>query len=235
MKKTSLLFFLIFLLSCPNIRLHAEDITPILPKLVVKAPHFNFDPVKQGETVTHNFVLKNGGNADLEIFRIIPGCGCTVTALSKKKLAPGEETKLKVDFHTDGFIGKKIRTISLETSDPKMKVFVLTMEGIIESDVILDPKKIDFGPIQKGQSASRELKITIAKGVKTKISSIFSKSHSLEISKISQTDLQSTYKIFLKDDVKAGDFRALISIGLNDKNRPALTVPVFATVVGKNG
>lgn len=43
------------------------------PNLVVPKPHFEFAPVLDGEEVTHDFVVKNTGDAPLVINKVQTG------------------------------------------------------------------------------------------------------------------------------------------------------------------
>jgi len=46
---------------------------PPAPKLVIAQAEHNFGEVKAGEVVTHTFVVKNEGKADLLIKNVVPG------------------------------------------------------------------------------------------------------------------------------------------------------------------
>lgn len=52
---------------------NAADETIKQPIAVASQPAFQFQPVVEGEEVTHDFVLKNDGKAPLEIISVRPG------------------------------------------------------------------------------------------------------------------------------------------------------------------
>src|SRR5689334_14033362 len=72
---------------------------------------FDFGKVVQGSKVTHDFVVKNTGNADLKIEQVIPTCGCTAANAADPTIKPGAETTIHVEFDTTAFTGEKIKTV----------------------------------------------------------------------------------------------------------------------------
>lgn len=74
--------------------------------------------IKKGETVNTSFIFRNKGSKELQFKSIRPGCGCTVTDLTKPYYQPGEQGKMDVTFNTDSLIGEVIKDILIETNDP---------------------------------------------------------------------------------------------------------------------
>ena len=68
------------------------------PTLILQQTSFDFGDIKQGEKVSHTFVLSNGGGDLLKISDVSASCGCTAAAPEKNELAPGESTNLVSDF-----------------------------------------------------------------------------------------------------------------------------------------
>ncbi len=102
-----------------------EDFTHLSPEDMTNAPvasynesSHDFGSVKEGNTVSHNFMLKNDGKRDLKIRKINAPCGCTASTPGKKTLKPGEETQIKVSFNTRGRSGRQHQTVTVITNDP---------------------------------------------------------------------------------------------------------------------
>lgn len=214
---------------------YAEITKAPTPRISLPQPSFNFGKASQGDIITHGFVVKNVGTAELNILRVVPGCGCTATDISKRDLAPGEESIIKVDFNTAGFLGKKVRNISVETNDPLMPVSVLTMQGNIEVDVTVRPKAVNFGEVTQGQTARSEFTLTLAEGSKTKISDVSTRSKHLSVSKVKQNGQDLVYAITIDSSAQEGTLRGMVTVRLNDQQNTSLTVPVFASIVSKSG
>lgn len=98
------------------------------PKLVVTKTSFIIDDVKPGSTVTQDFTLKNTGDEEVRILRVVSSCGCTV-AKYEKTIAPGQTSlvTMKVKVHPD-WAGRRFSQSSvLETNDPQAETVSLTV------------------------------------------------------------------------------------------------------------
>lgn len=67
---------------------------------------WDFADVKEGVILEHVFKLRNDSTQVLNITNVSTSCGCTVSEIAKKTLAPDEETEIKVKFNTKGYKGK---------------------------------------------------------------------------------------------------------------------------------
>ena len=70
-KMMTVLLCFLFLLAINSVA--AENIYKTAPKAILTEPIFEFKPVVEGTTVTHDFVLKNKGTAPLVIHKIKTG------------------------------------------------------------------------------------------------------------------------------------------------------------------
>jgi len=106
------------------------------PKIEMLETSFDFGEMQQGESVTHDFILKNIGEADLIISAAKGSCGCTVPQWPKDPIAQGEQATIKVTFNSAGKSGKQNKTVTLVTNAmPNTKV--ITING----NVIIPEKK----------------------------------------------------------------------------------------------
>jgi hypothetical protein len=100
----------------------------LTPNIEMLETSYNFGEIQQGESVTHDFILKNTGEADLIISAAKGSCGCTVPEWPKNPIAKGEEATIKVTFNSAGKSGKQNKTVTLVTNAiPNTKV--LTING----------------------------------------------------------------------------------------------------------
>ena len=63
--------------------LFALPVAAAAPKAVVDKPIVDVGKVKKGDPVRHEFVIRNAGDAPLEITEVKPSCGCTVADYDK--------------------------------------------------------------------------------------------------------------------------------------------------------
>jgi len=112
----------------------AEEVQ--MPLIEMLETSFNFGELQQGESVTHDFVLKNTGEAALIIVDAKGSCGCTVPEWPRGPIIQGEEVTIKVTFNSSGKKGKQNKTVTLVTNAiPNTKV--LTIIG----NIIVPQKK----------------------------------------------------------------------------------------------
>jgi hypothetical protein len=113
-----------------------EDFSSWTPEQLEHAPSisfdnntFNFEQVKQGEKVEHDFVISNNGKSDLIIRDVTASCGCTAVSPADEVIKAGKTTTLKVVFNSAGRVGKQNKTITIISNDPKNPRTILWVKG----------------------------------------------------------------------------------------------------------
>ena len=111
------------------------------------APHayapftsFDFGDVYKGEIISHIFVIKNEGTADLLIKDFAGGCGCEIVS-SDKVIPPGKEGKAIIEINTATQFGQISKPATLRTNDSERPNIVLTLMA----NVLTSP---DGGPVK---------------------------------------------------------------------------------------
>src|SRR5688572_19883196 len=98
------------------------------PRLTLVEPLKDFGTVAKGEKITHAFLVKNTGNADLEIIAARPACGCTVADFDEI-IKPGQTGKVTAHVDTVSFAGPTSKSVTLETNDPNTPSAQLTISA----------------------------------------------------------------------------------------------------------
>jgi tetratricopeptide (TPR) repeat protein len=101
------------------------------PSPKVEKPSFDFGQVLYGETVQHQFRIKNEGNTDLIIIDAIASCGCTVPEFSKAAIPPGDEAFITVNFNTLGKMGNQKNTVILSTNAVPSQIILSVSANVI--------------------------------------------------------------------------------------------------------
>ena len=102
------------------------------PNIEMLETSFDFGEIQQGESVTHEFILKNSGDAELIITAAKGSCGCTVPEWPKSPISEGEEAVIKVTFNSAGKSGKQNKTVTLvSNSIPNTKVITINGNVIV--------------------------------------------------------------------------------------------------------
>ena len=101
------------------------------PRLTIVEPVKEYGEVAKGGMLDWAFVIKNTGNADLQIIAARPGCGCTVADFDKV-IKPGQTGKVTAHVDTTNFTGPIAKTVTLETNDPSVPSSTLTIHAIVK-------------------------------------------------------------------------------------------------------
>ncbi len=74
-----------------------------IPKVeIVGGSELDFGTMKAGTERSHDFRIKNSGQAPLELAVLRSTCKCTIGSLEKSVLQPGEETAVKLTWKAEG-------------------------------------------------------------------------------------------------------------------------------------
>lgn len=108
------------------------------PKAVIAEPIHEAGNVPKGEKITHDFVVKNDGDADLQITNVQPSCGCTVVSFDKV-IKPGQTGKVHAVLDSATFNGPIAKGISVFTNDPDHPQMELTVKANIAPYITVKP------------------------------------------------------------------------------------------------
>lgn len=112
--------------------------TAAAPRAVVEKPIVDVGKVKKGEPIGHEFVIRNSGDAPLEISEVKPSCGCTVADYDKV-IAPGQSGKVKIVVKTDAFGGGIAKSVTVFTNDTGNPRLNLVVKAIVHEPVVARP------------------------------------------------------------------------------------------------
>jgi hypothetical protein len=101
------------------------------PKIVFEGTTFDFDSIKSGAKIEHDFVFKNDGQTDLFIRNVSASCGCTVVKPKENIIKAGASSSIKAVFDSSGKKGVQNKAITVITNDPKNSKVVLWVRGRI--------------------------------------------------------------------------------------------------------
>ena len=100
------------------------------PRLVVDQAVWSFGSVTNLTDVTHAFTLRNVGNTDVEIQKVVSGCdACLRAVIDKDRLLPHESALLNCRLDLRSISGPVTRTVSIYSNDPERPVLSLVLSG----------------------------------------------------------------------------------------------------------
>jgi hypothetical protein len=212
----------------------AEDAPPA-PKVKVENPVFDFGTVSQGAKVSHDFAIKNEGNADLNIHRIVPACGCTAASSGGDRIAPGQMGTVKVELDTTDISGSKLRLVRVFTSDMNEPMTTLTLKGNVEPNVKIEPNRVAFNNVTRSASTtpeSREVRIAVKPESGLQLAGIKSFSKLVKVDVREQGPQGAVIAVSLDPSAPVGEVRERLVVNLRGEREMSVNIPVFANVQG---
>lgn len=138
------------------------DIDPAagVPRAVVEgSKEYDFGVMERNVQGKHAFIVRNEGTAPLTVKVGQTSCKCTVAALKDDKLAPGESTKVELEWEAKGYQEDFRQTAEVQTNDPANPVIRLAIYGNIIQSVRPIPEEIDLHGIPVNEETEAEVKV----------------------------------------------------------------------------
>jgi hypothetical protein len=107
--------------------------------LVFEKTELDLKPEKGASKIDAVFKYENKGDTPVHIKAVKPSCGCTTAALPKNEVAPGEKGEITATFNIGDRTGLQVKTVTVETDDPKSPQTVLTFKANIDQILDLQP------------------------------------------------------------------------------------------------
>lgn len=204
------------------------------PRLVLPESSFDFGSVPQGQRVVHEFVLQNKGDTDLTISRLSPSCGCTATTVSSPLVKPGASEKVRVEFDTSGFSGKKTKSVQIRSNSTDGSEVTVRLTGMVVQGVAVNPERLEFGqiyPTSSSQSRTREFVIEITEGSDLKPLQATTLSKYLSVTQVAAEHRRARYSVELKNGAPKGELRDRVIVEFEGDRQTAVNVPITASIM----
>lgn len=206
------------------------------PKLeIVGGDTYDWGKVSPKDNPLHaNIVIKNTGNATLEIKEVKAACGCTSAPLNRSTLEPGDTTSLDVTLRLGSSAGDYTKTVRITSNDPVNPNKILVLKTHIFFPIQLSPTSyFTFNVMKVGTEAVSALKLKNNTNETVKLSDFELTPTDLNISiKEGQTlkpgqeiDLIAKYK-----PSKPGYFNCSLRMKTNSPEMPEIFVSGYGNV-----
>jgi hypothetical protein len=146
----------IFFINSPSF---AQDVK-LVPDIKFSEVKHDFGTIAQKEQLSYVYKFRNIGQGNLMIKNIRVACGCAAALISAKEIPPKGEGELKVIFYSQELEGKVVKYIYVSSNDPDEQIVKLEIEAYVKPIMMIDPKRLYLGNIQKGQSITKDLRVT---------------------------------------------------------------------------
>lgn len=96
-------------------------------------------PKPGDENAVATFKYTNKGDKPVRITNVKSSCGCTVPALKKNEVAPGESGEITATFNIGNRTGTQVKTVRVDTDDPTQPSANLVLKAVIPELVQVQP------------------------------------------------------------------------------------------------
>ncbi|HLJ11580.1 MAG TPA: DUF1573 domain-containing protein [Planctomycetaceae bacterium] len=113
------------------------------PKAVFEESEFDFGRMEVGQERSHEFTVRNEGEAPLILQKGKTNCQCTVSELETGQLDPGASAKITLTWKPTAQADQFAKTAEIITNDPHLErqIFQLSIKGLVIPRLKTNPEK----------------------------------------------------------------------------------------------
>ena len=124
---------------------------PAMPKLEIAETSFDFGTMQRGTSMSHEFVFRNVGEADLWLEVGSTTCKCTGAVTEEKAIKPGETGSVSLQWVAKVGAGPFEQRAEVFTNDSLNSPVELTVKGIVTDISGLSPSEFLLGKMSADQ------------------------------------------------------------------------------------
>lgn len=203
------------------------------PKMFFEEQLYDFGKIYIGEHVKHGFKFKNVGLGELIINSVKSSCGCTAALVTKNKLIKNEEGEVEIRFNPGNYVGKVTKSVIVNSNDPENPKYTITITGEIIEEVGVNPKRINFGIMRKGDTCTKILEIKTVPEAKIEIKKVESPSTYITITQNkSGENNKYNYQVTMSKYDYIGKFDGIVFVYTSSNKQERIDVPFCGEIVG---
>lgn len=208
------------------------------PRAVPTEPIKDFNVVAKGEVISHDFSIRNDGDAALEISDVRPACGCTVARFDKS-IAPGETGTISIRLKTENFSGPISKTIAVFTNDPQSPKLQLVTKAQVKPYIGSVPGYARFNYVQGESIGAIKQTLWAEDGHDLKIVEVKAPYEHLNVTYREATEGERNAKvsggqwrleITLSDDAPVGALREHVTVVTDHPKQKVVRIPISGFV-----
>ena len=204
-------------------------------ELTVPEANYSFGTIPQGKKVQHNFVIRNSGDAPLQIKEVNVSCGCTAAKPSSSLVAPGKSAEIQVIFDSSSFSGRVQKSVSLVTNAGRAPNYTLYLDGTIVEVLQTTPRQLSLGPVKPGVAKQSSVTVTNRDATSVRLLSVNTTSNTLQIkATIRKSELKpgetGTIDLTITPRADAKVMSGYLHIMTDCAQKKEITIPVYASV-----
>lgn len=126
---------------------------------VLGGTSFSFGNMQLGQSMSHEFPFRNGGNGPLVLTMGTSTCKCTIGDLDKSILQPGEETKIKLTWTPKAQSSDFSQSATIITNDPLKSEVQLNISGKVGQSIVFSPTVLSLGDFSSTETATHKFRV----------------------------------------------------------------------------
>lgn len=214
----------------------AKPATSGTPKAVLEETTFNGGDIPKGETVEHDFIVKNAGNAELLITSVKPACGCTVSDFDKV-VAPGKTGKIKLKVDTARFKGPISKSATVTTNDPEQPSIRLVMNANVQTYVDVLPRDSVFFRQYRGEAEEKKEELTLKSNeegdFKVKEVQVTGEGIKYELTPGAAGSKEYKLAVWMDRQAPIGNVNGSLKVLTSSAKEPQVEIPVRGLILGQ--
>lgn len=111
---------------------------------------------------TFQIPFRNEGSETIAITNVRASCGCTYARADRTDgiYAPGDRGQIEVQYNPTGRRGNQHISVTVHTDHPSQPQTIIRVQANVTPRISIEPRVVQFGPVQRGQQKVQELKVT---------------------------------------------------------------------------
>jgi hypothetical protein len=204
------------------------------PKIQFDKTVYDFGSTSMVQQLAGKFIISNTGSGTLEIKKPQPSCGCTVPALTKDKLAPGEKTELSFTLNVGTPRGHLEKHITVPSNDPTQPSVNLTLKADIVPTFDVTPQNIGLGNIHQGLITNITVQIKRLDGKPLGLTKAEAGTKNVRPKLVAEEGTNGVAQLAIEIEAEGSPrpLNDVVRVFGADATQPAITVAVNGRIVG---
>jgi predicted double-glycine peptidase len=111
------------------------------------------DVGREQASTRHDFSVENTGRGDLVIKSVSVDCDCIVAHFPKEPIPPSGKATISVDHDVKGGRGPFLKTVVVQSNDPRFPVIPLHITGYVTQKLVVEPESLSLGRVAPNGTA----------------------------------------------------------------------------------
>ncbi len=200
------------------------------PGVVLSETRHDFGEVFEDRQLSHTFVIKNRGDAPVEILKVDPDCACTVPSYDRT-IPPGGQGEITLTLKPYSVMHQFRKETRIFTNDREHAEFSLVLTGTAKPFIEIQPSHIVRLRGAPGDNLQGWVRFTSHLPGPFKITNYRTNiPDKIEVN-LKAVETDRVYVLEVKNRSRnSGPYAGLIELTTNSKERPRLIVRVFGEI-----